>query len=144
VHYAALHGPRKRGAPIGGRAAGHGGAFGLIRAVCPAACPAPCKGVQGAHDGCPVQVICGVVQPISERVMQGADGFRRIAGLADPKLMARLADQGGTMNAGSPADFGKLIAPDTIDPTASRKRAVIAMQRSRLGSRWAAPGGPTG
>ena len=32
------------------------------------------------------------------------------AGLADPKIKARLADLGGTALAGSPADFGKLIA----------------------------------
>jgi tripartite-type tricarboxylate transporter receptor subunit TctC len=35
------------------------------------------------------------------------------AGLADPKLKARLADLGGTVIAGSPADFGKLIADET-------------------------------
>jgi tripartite-type tricarboxylate transporter receptor subunit TctC len=35
------------------------------------------------------------------------------AGLADPKLKARLADQGAIMLAGSPADFGKLIAEET-------------------------------
>jgi len=35
------------------------------------------------------------------------------AALADPKLMARLADLGGTVLAGSPADFGKLIADET-------------------------------
>jgi tripartite-type tricarboxylate transporter receptor subunit TctC len=34
-------------------------------------------------------------------------------GLADPKLKARLADLGGTVIAGSPADFGKLIAGET-------------------------------
>jgi tripartite-type tricarboxylate transporter receptor subunit TctC len=34
------------------------------------------------------------------------------AGLADPKLTARLADLGGTMLPGSPADFGKLIAEE--------------------------------
>ena len=33
--------------------------------------------------------------------------------LADPKMKARLADLGGTMLAGSPADFGKLIAEET-------------------------------
>jgi tripartite-type tricarboxylate transporter receptor subunit TctC len=32
------------------------------------------------------------------------------AALADPKMKARLADLGGTPLAGSPADFGKLIA----------------------------------
>jgi tripartite-type tricarboxylate transporter receptor subunit TctC len=35
------------------------------------------------------------------------------AGLDDPKLKARLIDLGGTLLAGSPADFGKLIADDT-------------------------------
>jgi len=35
------------------------------------------------------------------------------AGLADPKLKARLADLGGTPLVGSPADFGKLIAEET-------------------------------
>jgi tripartite-type tricarboxylate transporter receptor subunit TctC len=35
------------------------------------------------------------------------------AGLADPKLKARLADVGGAVRAGSPADFGKLIADET-------------------------------
>jgi tripartite-type tricarboxylate transporter receptor subunit TctC len=35
------------------------------------------------------------------------------AGLADPKLKARLADLGSTVMAQSPADFGKLIAADT-------------------------------
>jgi tripartite-type tricarboxylate transporter receptor subunit TctC len=33
--------------------------------------------------------------------------------LADPKIKARLADLGGTVLAGSPADFGKLIAAET-------------------------------
>ena len=35
------------------------------------------------------------------------------AGLADPKLQARLADLGGTTLPGSSADFGKLIAEET-------------------------------
>jgi tripartite-type tricarboxylate transporter receptor subunit TctC len=35
------------------------------------------------------------------------------AGLADPKIKARLADLGGTTLALSPADFGKLIASET-------------------------------
>jgi tripartite-type tricarboxylate transporter receptor subunit TctC len=35
------------------------------------------------------------------------------AGLADPKMKARLADMGATTLAGSPADFGKLIADET-------------------------------
>jgi tripartite-type tricarboxylate transporter receptor subunit TctC len=35
------------------------------------------------------------------------------AGLADPKLKARLADLGGTVMPGSPAQFAKLIADET-------------------------------
>jgi tripartite-type tricarboxylate transporter receptor subunit TctC len=35
------------------------------------------------------------------------------AGLADPKINARVADMGGTALAGSPADFGKLIADES-------------------------------
>jgi tripartite-type tricarboxylate transporter receptor subunit TctC len=35
------------------------------------------------------------------------------AGLADPKMKARLADLGGTALTGSPADFGRLIADET-------------------------------
>src|SRR5262245_20713878 len=34
------------------------------------------------------------------------------AGLTDPKLKARLADLGGTVLAGSPADFGRLITEE--------------------------------
>jgi tripartite-type tricarboxylate transporter receptor subunit TctC len=35
------------------------------------------------------------------------------AALDDPKLKTRLVDLGGTLLAGSPADFSKLIADDT-------------------------------
>jgi tripartite-type tricarboxylate transporter receptor subunit TctC len=35
------------------------------------------------------------------------------AALADPKMKARLADTGGAMLQGSPADFAKLIAEET-------------------------------
>ncbi len=35
------------------------------------------------------------------------------AALADPKIKARLADLGGTVMVGSPADFGKFIADET-------------------------------
>jgi tripartite-type tricarboxylate transporter receptor subunit TctC len=35
------------------------------------------------------------------------------AALTDPKMIARLADLGGTVLVGSPADFGKLIAAET-------------------------------
>ena len=82
MHRAALHGPCEGGPPIGGRAAGHGGAFGLVRAAAILAPAAPCQGVQGAHDGRPVQILCGVVQVIGEGVMQGAHRFRGIAGAA--------------------------------------------------------------
>ena len=33
--------------------------------------------------------------------------------LADPKMKTRFADRGGTVLAGSPADFGKLIVAET-------------------------------
>ena len=36
------------------------------------------------------------------------------AALADPKLKARFVDLGLTVLPGSPADFGKLIADDTV------------------------------
>ena len=35
------------------------------------------------------------------------------AGLADPKIKARLADLGVAVLLGSPADFGKLVADET-------------------------------
>jgi hypothetical protein len=35
------------------------------------------------------------------------------AALTDPRTKARLADLGGTVLAGSPADFGKLIAEES-------------------------------
>jgi tripartite-type tricarboxylate transporter receptor subunit TctC len=35
------------------------------------------------------------------------------AGLAEPKIKARLAELGGVILPGSPTDFGKLIADDT-------------------------------
>jgi tripartite-type tricarboxylate transporter receptor subunit TctC len=35
------------------------------------------------------------------------------AGLTDAKLKARIAELGGTALAGSPADFGRLIADET-------------------------------
>ena len=35
------------------------------------------------------------------------------AALADPNMKARLADLGGTVLVGSPADFGKLMTDDT-------------------------------
>ena len=38
---------------------------------------------------------------------------RSMPALADPKIKARFADLGGTVLAGSPADFGKFIAEET-------------------------------
>jgi tripartite-type tricarboxylate transporter receptor subunit TctC len=35
------------------------------------------------------------------------------AGLADPRMKARIADLGGTVFASSPADYGKLITDET-------------------------------
>jgi hypothetical protein len=35
------------------------------------------------------------------------------AGVADPKMKARLADLGGIALTGSPSDFGKLIVEET-------------------------------
>ena len=35
------------------------------------------------------------------------------AALADPKMKARLAELGGIMIPGTPADFGKLVASET-------------------------------
>jgi tripartite-type tricarboxylate transporter receptor subunit TctC len=36
------------------------------------------------------------------------------AAIADPKIKSRFADLGGTVMPGSPADFGKLIADETV------------------------------
>jgi tripartite-type tricarboxylate transporter receptor subunit TctC len=54
----------------------------------------------GAPKATPVEIIDKLNKEIS-------------AGLADPNMKARLADLGGTVLAGSPADFGKLIADET-------------------------------
>jgi len=50
------------------------------------------------------------------------------AGLADAKIMARLADMGGMVLAGSPADFGKLIADETAKWAKVIKAAGIKPQ----------------
>src|SRR5215471_12068118 len=50
------------------------------------------------------------------------------AGLADAKIMERLADMGGMMLAGSPADFGKLIAEETAKWARVIKAAGIKPQ----------------
>jgi tripartite-type tricarboxylate transporter receptor subunit TctC len=54
----------------------------------------------GAPKATPVEIIDKLNKEIS-------------AGLADPNMKAQLADLGGTVLAGSPADFGKLIADET-------------------------------
>jgi tripartite-type tricarboxylate transporter receptor subunit TctC len=54
--------------------------------------------------GCPKNTPTEIVDVLNREIN---------AGLADPKLKARLADLGNTVLAGSPAEFGKLIADDT-------------------------------
>jgi tripartite-type tricarboxylate transporter receptor subunit TctC len=54
----------------------------------------------GAPNGTPAEIIDKLNKEIN-------------AGLADPKLKARIADFGGTPFALSPADFGKFIADET-------------------------------
>ena len=58
-----------------------------------------CLGI-GAPKGTPAEIIDRLNQEIN-------------AALADPKMKSRLADVGGTVLAGSPADFGRLIAEET-------------------------------
>ena len=54
--------------------------------------------------GAPKGISSEVVDKLNKQINEG---------LADPKMKARLADLGGTVLAGSPADFGKLIAEET-------------------------------
>jgi tripartite-type tricarboxylate transporter receptor subunit TctC len=54
----------------------------------------------GAPKGTPAEIIDKLNKEIN-------------AGLADPKIKARLADLGGTVLALSPSEFGKLIADET-------------------------------
>jgi tripartite-type tricarboxylate transporter receptor subunit TctC len=54
--------------------------------------------------GAPRATPAGIVEKLNKEIN---------AGLADPKIKARLADLGGTPLVGSPADFGKLIADET-------------------------------
>jgi tripartite-type tricarboxylate transporter receptor subunit TctC len=63
--------------------------------------------------GAPKNTPAGVVDKLNEEIN---------AALADPKMKARLADLGGTVLPGSPADFGKLIA-DEIEKWAKVVRA---------------------
>jgi tripartite-type tricarboxylate transporter receptor subunit TctC len=56
----------------------------------------------------------GVVAP-KKTPMEVVDRLNKEinAGLANPRIKAQIADQGGTVLPGSPADFGKLIADET-------------------------------
>lgn len=54
--------------------------------------------------GVPAGTPAGVIETLNREVN---------AALADPKMKARLADLGGILIGGSPADFGKLIADET-------------------------------
>ena len=54
--------------------------------------------------GAPKNTPAAIVNELNEEIN---------AGLADRKLKARLADLGGTVLAGSPMDFGKLVADET-------------------------------
>jgi tripartite-type tricarboxylate transporter receptor subunit TctC len=64
--------------------------------------------------GCEVSALLGVGAP-KNTPAEIIDKLNREinAGLADPKMKARLADMGGTPLPGTPADFGKLIADET-------------------------------
>src|SRR5262249_663295 len=55
-------------------------------------------------DGAPKATPAEIVEKLNKEIN---------AGLADPKIKARLANQGGDVLALSPADFGRLIADDT-------------------------------
>ena len=54
--------------------------------------------------GAPKQTPAAIIERLNREIN---------AALDDPKLKTRLVDLGGTLLAGSPADFGKLIADDT-------------------------------
>jgi tripartite-type tricarboxylate transporter receptor subunit TctC len=69
----------------------------------------------GAPRGTPIEII----DRLSTEIM---------AGLADPKMKARIADLGGVALPGSPADFAKLIAEDTVKWGRVIKRAGIKVE----------------
>jgi tripartite-type tricarboxylate transporter receptor subunit TctC len=50
------------------------------------------------------------------------------AGLADPKLQARITDLGGTVQALSPAEFGTFIAAETDKWAKAIRAANIKLQ----------------
>jgi tripartite-type tricarboxylate transporter receptor subunit TctC len=53
------------------------------------------------------------ITPATQSSKTGGLQKKSPAGLADPKLKARLADLGGIVMMGSPADFAKFIAEET-------------------------------
>jgi hypothetical protein len=53
------------------------------------------------------------------------------SGLADPDIKVRLADLGGTPLAGSPADFGKLVADETEKWAKVRAERCIEPKKKR-------------
>ena len=60
--------------------------------------------IPGTASGAPKHTPAEIIEQLNREIN---------AALADPKIKARLADQGGTVLPGSPADFGKLIADET-------------------------------
>jgi tripartite-type tricarboxylate transporter receptor subunit TctC len=62
------------------------------------------------------------------------------AGLADPKIKARIADLGGTVLAGSPADFGKLIVANEIEIKFVIERRIDRARRTGHEDRIAVSG----
>ena len=59
-----------------------------------------------------VDLLVELVDDLGERLLRRANALER-AGLADPKIKARLANLGGDVLALSSADFEKLIADET-------------------------------
>src|ERR1019366_4728656 len=72
----------------------------------------------GAPKGTPVE--------ITDKLNKEING-----GLADPKMKAHLAELGGIVLEGSPADFGKLIAADTEKWGKVIRAANIKVERGR-------------
>ena len=79
THGAAFYRPGKSSPPIRGGTAGHGSAPSLSHCLAILALPAPCQRIQGTHDGRSIQILGGVVQVVSESVMQCA---HRLSGVA--------------------------------------------------------------
>ena len=59
-------------------------------------------------------MVSASARPGTRRPKSSTGSIKEInAALADPKMKARLTDLGGIVLAGSPIDFGKLIAEET-------------------------------